>query len=48
MAKTFKYCILITDDRNMRLRAKTIGLTSFQSKWLFGQLETVFSDRCID
>ncbi|KAI5949869.1 hypothetical protein KGF54_005346 [Candida jiufengensis] len=48
MAKLFKYCILITDDRNMRLRAKTIGLTSFQSKWLFNQLETVFSDRCID
>ncbi|KAG5418899.1 hypothetical protein I9W82_003617 [Candida metapsilosis] len=48
MAKLFKYCILITDDRNMRLRAKTIGLTSFQSKWLFSQLETVFADRCID
>ncbi|CAL1208043.1 unnamed protein product [Candida parapsilosis] len=48
MAKSFKYCILITDDRNMRLRAKTIGLTSFQSKWLFSQLETVFADRCID
>ena len=30
MAKTFKYCILITDDRNMRLRAKTIGLTYFK------------------
>ena len=42
MAKTFKYCILITDDRNMRLRAKTIGLTSFQSKWLFGQLKLYF------
>ncbi|KAI5970083.1 hypothetical protein CANMA_000907 [Candida margitis] len=48
MAKLFKYCILITDDRNMRLRAKTIGLSSFQSKWLFSQLETVFADRCID
>ncbi|KAG7665179.1 uncharacterized protein J8A68_001235 [[Candida] subhashii] len=48
MAKLFKYCILITDDRNMRLRAKTIGLTSFQSKWLFSQLETVFPNRCID
>ncbi|RLV93213.1 SMG-like protein 1 [Spathaspora sp. JA1] len=48
MAKSFKYCILITDDRNMRLRAKTIGLTSFQSKWLFSQLETVFPRLCID
>lgn len=48
LAKLFKYCILITDDRNMRLRAKTIGLTSFQSKWLFNQLESVFADRCID
>ncbi|KAL6451743.1 ESL1 EST/SMG-like protein 1 [Candida maltosa Xu316] len=48
LAKLFKYCILVTDDRNMRLRAKTIGLTSFHSKWLFTQLETVFPDRCID
>lgn len=47
-AKIFRYCILITDDRNMRLRAKTIGLTSFQSKWLFTQLETTFSYKCID
>lgn len=48
LAKIFCYCILITDDRNMRLRAKTSGLTSFQSKWLFGQLETIFPDKCID
>ncbi|ODV65761.1 hypothetical protein HYPBUDRAFT_153913 [Hyphopichia burtonii NRRL Y-1933] len=47
-AKVFRYCILVTDDRNMRLRAKTIGLSSFQSKWLFGQLEVIFGDRCID
>ncbi|OBA23604.1 hypothetical protein METBIDRAFT_30042 [Metschnikowia bicuspidata var. bicuspidata NRRL YB-4993] len=47
-AKLFRYCILITDDRNMRLRAKTSGLTSFQSKWLFGQLESLCSDKCID
>lgn len=48
VAKLFRYCVLVTDDRNMRLRAKTIGLTSFQSKWLFTQLETIFGDRCID
>lgn len=48
LAKGFRYCILITDDRNMRLRAKTSGLTSFQSKWLIGQLETLFPDKCID
>lgn len=47
-AKLFRYCILITDDRNMRLRAKTSGLTSYQSKWLFGQLEEIFPDKCID
>lgn len=47
-AKLFRYCILITDERNMRLRAKTSGLTSYQSKWLFGQLEEIFSDKCID
>lgn len=47
-AKLFRYCVLITDDRNMRLRAKAMGLTSFQSKWLFSQLETVYSFRCID
>lgn len=47
-AKMFRYCILITDDRNMRLRAKTSGLTSYQSKWLFGQLEEIFPDKCID
>lgn len=47
-AKMFRYCILITDDRNMRLRAKTSGLTSYQSKWLFGQLEENFPDKCID
>lgn len=47
-AKAFRYCILITDDRNMRLRAKTSGLTSFQSKWLFTQLETIYGSKCID
>lgn len=48
LAKLFRYCILITDDRNMRLRAKTSGLTSYQSKWLFGQLEEIFPNKCID
>lgn len=47
-ADLFRYCILITDDRNMRLRAKTSGLTSFQSKWLFSQLEDLCPDKCID
>lgn len=47
-SKAFNYCILITDDRNMRLRAKVIGLTSFQSKWLFCQLEDIFPYKCID
>lgn len=47
-AKAFRYCILITDDRNMRLRAKTSGLTSFQSKWLFNQLEAIYGNKCID
>lgn len=47
-SKIFRYCILITDDRNMRLRAKALGLTSFQSKWLFAQLESVFPQKCID
>lgn len=47
-AKMFRYCILISDDRNVRLRARTIGLTSFQSKWLFGQLEAVYPGKCID
>ena len=47
-SKIFRYCILITDDRNMRLRAKTIGLISFQSRWLFNQLETLFPNECID
>lgn len=47
-SKNFCYSILITDDRNMRLRAKTIGVTSFQSKWLFTQLETNFQTKCID
>lgn len=48
LAKSFSYCVLITDDRNMRLRAKTIGLTSFQSRWLFAILENIFADKCID
>ncbi|CUM68609.1 uncharacterized protein PRCAT00006336001 [Priceomyces carsonii] len=47
-AKLFRYCILITDDRNIRLKAKTIGLASFQSKWLFHQLEILFPQCCID
>lgn len=47
-ARLFRYCILVTDDRNMRLRAKTSGLISYQSKWLFGQLDTIFSHKCID
>lgn len=47
-AKMFRYCILISDDRNVRLRARTIGLTSFQSKWLFNQLEAIFPAKCID
>lgn len=48
LASTFRYNVLITDDRNMRLRAKTIGVVSFQSKWLFNQIETVFPTKCID
>lgn len=47
-ARLFRYCILVTDDRNMRLRAKTSGLTSYQSKWLFSQLDANFSHKCID
>lgn len=48
LSKSFCYCILITDDRNMRLRAKTIGVNSFQSKWLFNQLESRLANQCID
>lgn len=48
LAKIFRYCVLITDDRNMRLRAKTTGLCSFQSRWLFGQLEIICPEKCID
>ncbi|KAK6465826.1 hypothetical protein DFJ63DRAFT_321861 [Scheffersomyces coipomensis] len=48
MARMFRYCILITDDRNLRLRAKTVGLISFQSRWFFNQLENTFSRMCID
>lgn len=47
-ARSFRYCVLITDDRNMRLRSKTLGLTSFQSKWLFANIEKIASERCID
>lgn len=47
-ARMFRYCILITDDRNMRLRAKAIGLSSFQSRWLFSQLDGLFPFKCID
>ncbi|KAL7663500.1 DNA/RNA-binding domain-containing protein [[Candida] zeylanoides] len=47
-SKVFNYCILITDDRNMRLRAKSIGLTSFPSRWLFSVLEAMFAASCID
>lgn len=47
-SKSVKYCILVTDDRNMNLKAKTIGLSCFSSKWLFAQLEANFTDRCID
>lgn len=47
-AKTFRYCVLITDDRNMRLRAKSTGIISFQSKWLFSQLEAIDESKCVD
>lgn len=47
-AQEFKYNVLITDDRNIRLRAKSVGITSFQSKWLFGNLELLFAHKCID
>lgn len=48
LALAFRYCILITDDRNLRLRAKSLGVTSCQSKWLFSQLEAVLPEKCID
>lgn len=47
-AKLFCYCILVTDDRNMRLRAKTYGLASFQSKWLFSSIDYMFPNKCVD
>lgn len=47
-AKTFRYCILVTDDRNMRLRAKTHGLACFQSKWLFNSIDYMFPYKCVD
>ncbi|VEU21074.1 DEKNAAC101944 [Brettanomyces naardenensis] len=47
-ASVFKYNVLITDDRNMSLRAKAIRLTNFSSAWLFDQVEKVSSGRCAD
>lgn len=47
-ARLFKYNILITDDRNMSLRAKAIRLNNFSGAWLFTQVERVANERCAD
>lgn len=47
-ASVFKYNILITDDRNMNLRAKAIRLSSFSSHWLFARINRIADGRCTD
>ncbi|CDK28241.1 unnamed protein product [Kuraishia capsulata CBS 1993] len=47
-AATFCYNALVTDDQNMRLRSRVLGMTSYQSKWLFYHVERVAQGRCTD
>ncbi|KAG7829084.1 hypothetical protein KL920_002877 [Ogataea angusta] len=47
-ASVFRYHILVTDDRNMAVRSKAIGLTTFSSAWLFDQLNKIADGRCTD
>ncbi|ODQ82170.1 hypothetical protein BABINDRAFT_26988, partial [Babjeviella inositovora NRRL Y-12698] len=47
-AAELRYCVLVTDDRNMRLRAKTVGVVAYHGKWLFSQIEHIAEGRCTD
>ncbi|GME75486.1 unnamed protein product [Ambrosiozyma monospora] len=47
-ASAFKYNILVTDDRNMGLRSKSMGLTNFPASWLFDKIKKLSQGRCCD
>ncbi|GME69806.1 unnamed protein product [[Candida] boidinii] len=47
-ASIFRYNILITDDRNMTLSSKSIGLATYSSNWLFEKIEEISNGRCIN
>lgn len=45
----FKFNILITDNRPLRLKARSMGINSFQNKWLFYNLEKInLENSCLD
>ncbi|KAH3662587.1 hypothetical protein OGAPHI_005839 [Ogataea philodendri] len=47
-ASVFRYNVLVTDDRNMAIRSKAIGLFTVTSAWLFEQLDKTANGRCTD
>lgn len=45
---TVNFAVLITEDRNMRLKARTKVVPAYQGKWFFQILEKVANGRCND
>lgn len=45
---TISFSILVTEDRNMRLKARTKLVPAYQAKWFFQILEKVSNGRCND
>lgn len=45
---TVNFAILITDDRNMRLKARTKLVPAYQGKWFFQTLDKISEGRCND
>lgn len=42
------FSVLVTDDRNMRLKARTKMVPAYQGKWFFQILDKISSGRCND
>lgn len=45
-AELVRYNILVSEDRNLRLKARGLGVIAYQSDWLWHFLESVPADKC--
>lgn len=47
-ASQVRYCVLVTEDRSLRARARSFGATSHLGSWLLSQIEHASKGRCTD